>query len=241
VKKVIKKVLSWLGLYEYLQSRVGLSQLPIGSTVLIHIGKCGGRTVKDGVKNAVHNSATHKVHARKPIYRKDLNYIIIARGPVSRLISAFRWRYKLVVSDGGQRDRFEGEYDVLIKYGSLNNLAEALYYENGEANLIAQQEIRKIHHIREDISFYLRDLLSRCHPSQIIAVLMQENLDEDIFRVFGYRNEFYRHRNPASAEDKELSDTGLKNLMRFFEEDYEALTKLYCWGKIDREVIMKAL
>ncbi|SCZ57494.1 hypothetical protein [Thiohalomonas denitrificans] len=231
----------WLGLYKYARSRVGSSKLPTGSTVLIHIGKCGGRTVRDGIENAVHNFVTHEVHIKKPVYRKDLKYIIVARGPISRLVSAFQWRYKLVVSDGDQRSRFKGEYNVLIKYETLNDLAEALYHENGEANSIAHQEIRKIHHIREDISFYLRDLLSRCHPNQIVAVLMQENLNEDIFRVFGYRNKINRHRSPASKEDKTLSETGLKNLMRFFEEDYEALIKLYSWGKIDREVIVKAL
>lgn len=233
--------MSCLGKYEHVRSRIDSSKLPAGSTVLIHIGKCGGRTVRDGMKNAVQNFVAHEIHIEKPFYRKDLKYIIVARGPISRLISAFRWRYKLVVSDGNQRDRFEGEYDVLAMYKNLNNLAEALYHENGEANSIAQQDIRKIHHIREDISFYLRELLSECHPSQIVAVLMQENLDDDIFRVFGFRNDINRHRNPASEGDKSLSMTGLNNLMRFFEEGYKALIKLYCWGKIDREVIIKVL
>ena len=241
MKKLIKKVLSWIGLYEYLQSRVSLSQLPTGSTVLIHIGKCGGRTVRDGIKNAEKNLVDHEVHIKKPPYRKDLKYIVVARGPMSRLNSAFRWRYKLVVTDGVQKNRFEGEYEVLMKYKNLNNIAEALYDESGMANSTAQREIRIIHHIREDISFYLSDLLSRCCPDQILAVLMQESLDEDIFRVFGYRNELNTHHNPPSEDDQGLSETGLRNLMRFFIADYEALTKLYCWGKIDREVIIKAL
>jgi hypothetical protein len=237
VKKVIKKVLrrlGLLGLYEY-------SQLPIGSTVLIHIGKCGGRTVKNGIQNAEKNLVNYSVHIKKPVYRKDLKYVVMARGPISRLTSAFRWRYKLVVSDGVQKDRFEGEYEVLTKYKNLNNIAEALYDESGIANITAQQEMRKIHHIREDISFYLSDLLRKCHPDQILAVLMQENLDEDIFRVFGYRNELYEHCNPSAEDDQGLTESGLRNLKRFFVEDYEALTKLYCWGKIDREVIVKAL
>ena len=240
-----KKILRWLGLYEHVQSKLKLLKLyyrlPTGSTVLIHIGKCGGRSLRDGIENAERNSDVHVVHIRKPIYREDLRYIIIARGPISRLISAFQWRYKLVVSDGGQRDRFEGEYDVLVKYGNLNNLAEALYHEDGTANTIAQKEIRRIHHIREDISFYLRELLSRCHPSQIVAVLMQENLDDDILRVFGYKNELRVHKNPASKEDMALSETSIKNLMRFFREDYEALIKLYCWGKIERKVLIEAI
>jgi hypothetical protein len=241
MRKFGKKALLWLGLLDHGRARKDSSKLPAGSTVLVHIGKCGGRTLKNGLKNAVRNSDIHVVHINKPIYRSDLKYIIVARGPLSRLHSAFRWRYKLVVTDGTQRDRFKGEYDVLVKYGSLNSLAEALYSEDGRENTAAQQEIRKIHHIREDISFYLDDLLSKCNPNQIVGVLMQENLDEDILRVFGYNNELREHMNSASAEDKALSEIGSSNLMTFFRKDYEALVKLYCWGKIEREVLIRAI
>ncbi len=241
MKEIIKKALRWVGIYKYWHARKLSSQLPSGSTVLIHIGKCGGRTVKNGIKNAKKNLVDHQVHRRKPIYRKDLKYIIIARNPITRLDSAFRWRYKLVVSDGVQKDRIDGEYEILKRYANLNNIAEALYDENGKANSTAQREIRNILHIREDISFYLRDLLDQCHPDQIIAVLMQENLDEDIFRVFGYKNENDAHRNPAPNDYPGLTENGVRNLMRFFVEDYEALTKLYCWGKVDPKVYKEAV
>lgn len=240
-KKSIKKITHWFGLDKYIQSNIDSLKLPSGSTVLIHIGKCGGRSLGDGISNAVRNSDVHVVHIKKPIYRKDLKYIIVTRGPISRLNSAFRWRYKLVVSNGSQKNRFEGEYSVLVKYGNLNRLAEALYHTDGTANIIAQQEILKIHHIKENISFYLHELLSRCHPNQIVDVLMQENLNEDIFRVFGYKNQIRRNNNPASEENKALSEAALTNLRKFFIEDYMALIKLYCWKKIKRELILKAI
>ncbi len=216
-------------------------QLPYSSTVLVHIGKCGGRTLRNGIESATQNSDIHVVHRNKPIYREDLKYIIIARNPWLRVFSAFRWRYKLVVSDGDQKDRFEGEYDVLVKYGNLNNLAEALYHEDGSVNTLAQQEIYRIHHIREDISFYLHDLLSRCTPNQILAVLLQENLDNDILRVFGYKNEIRAHSNPVTEENNAISETALSNLMRFFKEDYEALMTLYCWGKVERKIFREII
>jgi len=215
--------------------------VPQNSTVLIHIGKSGGRTIKNGIQNATQNKDVYEVHIRKPIYRPDLKYIIIARNPISRVQSAFRWRYKWVVEEGKQRDRFHREYEVLVKYGTLNNLAEALYDEDGSINKMAQKDIRHIHHIREDISFYLAELLQKCLPEQIEAVLMQENLDEDIFKVFGYHNELTSHRNPDIESKSSLSDLGIKNLMHFFRQDYEILTKLYCWGKLDREVFFKVM
>lgn len=167
MKKYFNKLLHEIGVKAHGSSSTRVLDLPTGSTVLIHIGKCGGSTVRDGIKNATRNFISHEVHIKKPVYRPDLKYIIVARGPISRLISAFQWRYKLVVSDGHQRNRFEEEYDVLLKYRSLNNIAEALYHENGEPNLNTHQEIRKIHHIREDISFYLHDLLARCKPHRL--------------------------------------------------------------------------
>lgn len=218
-------------------------RFPRNSTILIHIGKCGGSSVIKGIRNKRQDLNIYPIHLERAIYRKDLKYIIIARSPASRLASAFQWRYKLVVLDEVQKDRFKDEYDVLIKYGSLNNLAEALYHKDGTVNNIAQQEIRKIHHIREDISFHLHELLNKCHSSQIVAVLMQENLDHDILRVFGYENELQVHKNPLNDKkyEESLSEVGFSNLMKFLSQDYEMLMKLYCWGKIKREVFIRIM
>ena len=62
---------------------------------------------------------------------KEFKYIIIVRGPISRAISAFYWRYKLVVQTGEQRNRFPGEFEILQKYQTLNRIAENLYDEKG--------------------------------------------------------------------------------------------------------------
>ncbi len=225
-------------MFYYLKSHLRLKKK---STVLIHIGKCGGRTLKNGLKDHKQNSDMYIFHIKKPIYRKDLKYIIVARAPITRLISAFNWRYKLVVSDGTQRDKYRGEYEVLVKYGCLNKLAEALYFKDNTPNVHAHREIRRIHHIAEDISFYLSDLLRKCRPEQIKAVLMQESLNEDIYRVFGYKNELREHSTPLDIKNNHLSKIGLMNLKRFFIKDYEALTKLYCWGKIKQDVFIKAI
>jgi hypothetical protein len=165
----------------------------------------------------------------------------VARGPISRVQLAFRWRYKLVVTNGKQGNRFEGEHDVLVKYGSLNRLAEALYNEDSTAHITAPQEMRAIHHIKENMSFCLDDLLSKCSPSQITGVLMQQNLGDEILRVFGCRNALRKHMNPASKERKALSAGGLRNLNMFLTKDYEALVKPFCWGKIQREVLIRSI
>ena len=222
------------------RSKCEEQNLPSGSTVLIHIGKSGGRTVRDGIKNAVRNHVDHEVHIRQPVYRHDLNYVVVARAPIPRLESAFRWRHKILLDDGNQRDRFQGEYDVLKRYSSLNAIAEKLYDDKGVADPEAHGDIKKIHHIRENMSFYLRDLLSLCSPEQIVAVLMQESLDRDIERVFGYENLLRKHRNDENSSGSHLSEHAISNLRRCFYSDFEALIKLYSWGKIDREVFLMA-
>jgi len=236
-----------LGLFDFIQARWNrytlTRRLPKGGTVLVHIGKCGGRTLKLGIKHAQHHNdiqICYIAHAQSAIYRDDLSYIIIARGPVSRVISAFSQGHQLVVTEGSARDRIPGEYEVFVKYETLNNLAEILYDEDGRPNADAHQDARLIHHIREDITFYLDDLLQKCRPDQIRAVLMQENLNADIKRVFGYENELHEHRNPKSGVEK-LSRRGLANLMRFLHRDYEILTRLYCWGKIENDTFVQMI
>ncbi|MDE0363408.1 MAG: hypothetical protein OXI74_19700 [Rhodospirillaceae bacterium] len=179
-------------------------------------------------------------HVRRPLYRRNLDYVVLARNPLDRAVSAFNWRYRLVVTDGLQPRRFSGEREVLVRYGSLGHLGEALYDDEGRPSRRSIRDARRIHHIREDIGFYLTGLLQRCRPEQIEAVLMQETLDADIERVFGIRNRHRKNDNSGMGGEA-LSARARANLMRFFSRDYEALARLYAWGKIDREVYLGAV
>ena len=210
-------------------------------TVLIHIGKCGGESLKAALRDSGLAERMLMVHIEQPAYRGDHEYIIVARNPLRRMISAFNWRYKLVVLDGTQMDRFPGELDVLRRYGSIDALGEALYDDDGRPEIPALADARRIHHIREDIGFYLTHLLDRCDPGQIRAVLLQERLDADIERVFGIRNAHRINENHATRDDGRLSPRARRNLMRFLHRDYEALARLYAWGKIERKAYLRAI
>lgn len=120
-------------------------------------------------------------------------------------------------------------------------LADALFDANGRLDTAVAKDARRIHHIREDISFYLTRLLDRCTPDQIEAVLMQENLNADIERVFGIRNDRRIHDNRQMRDNAAISPTARANLMRFLHRDYEAITRLYAWGKIDRVAYLNAV
>jgi plasmid stability protein len=148
-----------------------------------------------------------------------------------------------VVEDGDQAGRVPGEHAILTRYGTLNALALDLYSPEGVPNPEALAALRGLHHIREDIAFYLEALLDRVRPEQIGAVLMQENLDADIERVLGVRPGA-RHKHHAEAIDparRALEPRATANLRRAFERDYHCLTRLYCWGKISPEVFARLL
>lgn len=164
-------------------------------TSLIHIGKCGGGSLKAALREAGLTDRFRIFHVRQPVFQKNMRYIILARNPLERVISAFNWRYKLVVVTGEQRYSDPGEFEALTQYGSINVLSEALYDNDGIEKPDAIRAIRTIGHIRMDISFYLTALLDRCRPDQIQAVLMQETLNQDIAKVFGIHNEYQIHEN----------------------------------------------
>ncbi len=209
-------------------------------TILIHIGKCAGGSVTDALKKADSNYLLDIVHLQKPLYRKNCQYIIVARNPINRMISAFNWQYHRNVETGNERERFPLEYEVLTKYQSLNALAEALY-TNGEPNLSVHEELKIIHHCKHDIAYYLKEFLQVCPPEQILGVIMQENFKEDFLRIFGFECTKFEHDNKNSSRDKTLTELARQNLMLYLYEDYEALLHLYLIGKISKTAFIKAL
>jgi hypothetical protein len=220
--------------FELFKQRTGRS-----ARALVHVGKCGGTTVRSAIQHTPHKNTIFEFHVVQPIYCKDMKYIIVLRGPLSRTISAFNWRQRRVMQDGKEPD--PGEYEVLKRYHCINSLAELLFDDSGAPDNEAHRALRRVGHISKDISFYLSDLLKECSPDQIETVLMQESLDEDILEAFGYRNTRRVLDNSASKNSSNLSHLGRKNLLRFLEPEFEILMKLYCWGKITKPKLMKAV
>lgn len=214
----------------------------------VHIGKCGGSTLGQAIRNSPvvkrQFRGVEHVHIRKPVYRPGTCYLIVVRNPIARAISAFNWRFKLVVTTGKQRDRFAGEHATLTKYGTLNNLAEALCTD-GAVNPEVEQEFRSIHHLREDIHFYLEPLLGRLDPDQIFGVFAQETLDDDMRAVLGVEPAERLKDNSAAAQttESDLSPLAIKNLRKVLAADFDALEKLngtFPLGE-DRMDVLRAL
>lgn len=199
--------------------------------ILVHVGKSGGSTITRVLqKNKV--SKYKIVHIREAKFLPEASYVIIARDPVSRAVSAFNWRYKIVVEEERQMNRFNREREILLKYGNIETLAGMLYDHAGQENVEALADAKLIHHIKEDIDFHIGKLLVKCRPDHIGGVVMQETLNRDAQRIFGLTACERRKYNPVKDP---ISDNARANLRRFFLKDYLCLTKLHCWGKISNE------
>lgn len=199
--------------------------------VYIHIGKCGGaslwRAITDSPVVKERFNRVQKVHIRKPPVLKNARYLIVIRNPVKRAISAFNWRHKLVVEDEVQRNRFEGEWEVLKKYGTLNNLAEALYVDQ-VLDLDVSNEFQIIHHLKENIAFYLNDILEYIKAEQVFCILSTETLNDDIYNNLAVTEVARVHENAKNTDEskKILSDKACENLRRYLYEDYQCIEKL---------------
>ena len=214
------------------------------NNVLIHIGKCGGSSLRKAILSSDVYKNIEIVHIKKPVYTHNVNYYIVARDPIKRAISAFNWRYKLVVEEEREKQkyRFENEYEILNKYKNLNNLCEKLYNDNGEPDQASIIEFETIHHLKERISFYLSDFLDVCPKDQIKGVLMQETLTQDLEKIFSIPSAVMGSEKQNKVPSKSfLSPKAHRNLVRFLEADYLCLIKLYDYGFIQNDVMKDIL
>ncbi|MGP9806426.1 hypothetical protein [Paracoccus sp. NSM] len=203
----------------------------MNQTVLIHIGKCGGSTCRTTLEaGGVRIGSV--VHIRQPQPDPAARYVIIARSPIARALSAFNWRHHLVATDPAQAARFPGEQAILTHYGTMDALARQLYFPDGSDNALVQGQFRAIHHLGESIAFYLDPFLWQVGPRQIAGVMMQETLDADLLRLFGIRTGLRQKANRATTPPAMLclSDIARAHLRRFLAHDFECLDRLRSWG-----------
>ena len=207
---------------------------------VVHIGKCGGSTVRLAVaQSAFLGERFDKInvtHVSKVRYSQHDKYLIIIRNPIGRAISAFNWRYHLVVETEQQKERFEGEWKILKKYSTLNAISERLYTVDSDSlNQVVSCEFKIIHHLREDISFYLSDMLEQLRPGQVYGIIKQHSIAADCNLLLGPNVNIQhkkRHGDNVPLLKKELSELARRNLRRYLHKDFVCILKLYNLGLI---------
>ena len=211
--------------------------------VFVHIGKCGGSSCRkrlDEIKFRYVNIHIRQIPSYSIPNRRRKFYIVI-RNPIARAVSAFNWRRKLVYVDQTQRNRFPGEYEVLAKYQSVNDLAENLCDENGLLRDKAVAEFNRIHHLRERISLYIAHFDIVKDKRSITGVLMQGSLADDIARVFKVPLGNKKEKANFRPDDEPLSDQARRNLTRLLKDDFTVIEQLWQIGVINGQRYQNAM
>jgi hypothetical protein len=207
---------------------------------LIHIGKCGGSTVKDELR--LNQISFEESHVCEVKYNPTKNYIIIIRNPIQRFISAFYWRYHLVCDSKVQENRFNGEKKLLEKYITVDLLAKDLEYNKniftGDINkTYPQEEINSngnyIHHLKEDINYYLESFIDQCPKEKIVGVICTETLSHDMKLLFDIN--IQKHEKNNKKYDKTITESSYKILKKYLVKDYQIIKKLFDKGCINED------
>ena len=144
----------------------------MNNLVIIHVGKCGGSTVRDELKSKnVKFTCSHVNDKIK--YEPNKNYIIVIRNPIKRFISAFNWRYYLICDSKIQENVFMNEKNILNQYKNVDNLCSDLEI-NPDIFNGSPSSGNYIHHLREDIYFYLKNFIKNVPKKQILGVICTE-------------------------------------------------------------------
>jgi hypothetical protein len=155
----------------------------------------------------------NRIHVQKFRYKPAIKYLIVLRNPIERFISSFYWRKHLVLN--GQKNRFAGEYDFFQKFTTIEGLIQ---------NDITILEKQYVHHLKEDIHYYLGDFADQCNPNNIIGVICTENLNNDIENIFNIQAGV--HKNNNSKNKKELKEEYGDFLKKYLYKDYLVIEKL---------------
>ncbi len=192
--------------------------------VFVHLGKTGGSSVISMLKK--HKFNFEIVHIQQVKFDPLKKYVLLIRNPIKRFVSAFNWRYFLLVDDICKKNwsfstkpATRNEILLLKKYKTPNNLAENI------ANFDYEKDY--IHHINENYEFYFQEFfLSHSQFSfQNIFVMNTESLQEDFQKLFGINEQLSREKNNPNYNCV-LSLKAVENLNMFLHKDIEIYQKL---------------
>jgi len=207
--------------------------IPTGAEFdLVHVGKCAGGTVASALRQAGYSF--QQVHMRRPEVSRSRSYVVLVRDPVARFVSAFNWRRHRLSHDinrhDAQRDpiwrlKHQSEWAFVSMFESAGALAEQLVAGPGFDVSPAIELTNLIGHVRHGFAWYLGHLLGEIEPSQLLAVVCQERLEQDLLATFGIRPAVSRHHDyPRLSE--ELSPLARANLATFLSDEYRTLERL---------------
>ena len=198
--------------------------------VIVHIGKCGGSTVRHELH--VNNIRFSSRHVEKVTYNPNDKYIICIRNPIQRFISSFNWRHYLVTNKlrqtGWNGRSIKTEEIFFNKYNNIDDFCNDL-----KDNPLILKEFDVINHMNLDIHFYLEELIDKCPKTQIAGLICTETLKDDMKNIFDI--DVITRKKDNSIYNKSISEKSYKILKTYLKNEYIIMDKMYKYGWISDE------
>ena len=205
---------------------------------ILHVPKTGGTALQFALTTdamGCRKTPTHIIFFRNhsvtlSMIPKGHKVIFGVRDPVARFVSAFYSRLR-----GGRFCKQRSdliERNALTKYGSPQNLAEALLAGSPDQRRNAHQAMKDIRHVNEPIKFWLGSPeLLETRKSDILFVYRQETLLQDFERMKKMLGLLTLRLpdDPRSAHrlpdhfDRTLSEEAVSNIKAWYAGDYDLL------------------
>lgn len=198
----------------------------------VHVGKCGGSSIASELRGA--GFRFEHFHLQRPVVHPENRYLILARDPVARFVSAFHWRKHLYLKDAPPSANSKGpvselrhraEREFLSQFETANALAEQLGTDGPTEVSPASSLLALIGHVPQGFDWYLGHLIDQIEPWQVAGVICTENLSGDFEHLFGFLPEKEINRLNSSTSTQ-ISAKGRANLAGEFHREYAVLNKL---------------
>lgn len=216
-----------------LKARLHLLRHP-GAPIFVHIGKCGGSTLLEALRQSDDLGRFFYVHMVPPPLLPGARYILAVRNPLSRFVSAFNHHLASFRAGRPERGDPAAIAELFTRFGDVGQLAGRLMGRDGPDPELADL-VARIGHLHRGLDFYLGALLRSPAASGIGPVFVQETLTEDIRRLIGSDPPASRRRVSGEGWRASLEARPAANLSRFLAADFAVIERLRQIGLVEGE------
>lgn len=210
----------------------GARPIDLGTNVFVHVGKCGGTSVRLALRSArIDFSEVHVRVVQGCSPDSPKNWIVSVRDPIDRAVSAFNWRSPRNGGQGAPGRNLEIEEELYACFATANHFAEALG-DGGACGGLARKMLNDhIAHLGMGLAFYFSSDLE-CMLTQkvyLIRVKTWARDVSDVTKLLGAEREplhEHVHADYPMGNETYLSEKGQSLLNQALRREYEILREL---------------
>jgi len=91
-----------------------------------------------------------------------------------------------------------------------------------------------VQHLKEDINYYLKNIIKKCSKEQIVGVICTETIKDDMKNIFNIDvNKHSKNSEKNYNYDKNITDENYQILKDYLKKDYMIIDQMYEKGWIN--------